>query len=97
MKKTLHYHLVPVDPKTSCFDFCEGFQIIITTLSQGIRPLVWQALAAAGEALAAIGQEKPSLEMFTAAQAIVIEIADQIGDADLRLAYRRDALAKIWG
>jgi len=31
------------------------------------------------------------------AQALVIEIADQISDTDLRFTYRRSALAKVWG
>ena len=66
-------------------------------LALGLRPLAWQAQAAAGDALAAAGQKQSALEKRTAAQALVIEIADQISDTDLRFTYRRSALAKVWG
>jgi tetratricopeptide (TPR) repeat protein len=64
--------------------------------SMGMRPLAWQAMAAAGDALAAANQIEPALLKRTAAQALVIEIADQISDLDLQHRYRKSALAKIW-
>jgi class 3 adenylate cyclase/tetratricopeptide (TPR) repeat protein len=69
----------------------------LAAMTLGLRPWAWQIMAAAGNALAEAGQNKPAHEKRNAAQALVIEIADQISDPDLRNAYQRSTLAKIWG
>lgn len=101
------HHLLPLAALTvgkiriACGELTAGLQAYMdaesSALGLGMRPLAWQAMAAAGDALEAAGQNEPAMEKRTAAQSLVIEIADQISDPDLRLIYRRSALAKVLG
>lgn len=61
----------------------------------GMRPIVWQARAAAAEALEVVGQNEQAEEKRAAARAMVEEIAALFQNQDLREAYLRNALGKI--
>jgi hypothetical protein len=61
----------------------------------GMRPLVWQARAAAADVLTALGQASQAEEKRQAAQAMVGEIAGLFEAQDLRAAFLQNALSKI--
>jgi class 3 adenylate cyclase/tetratricopeptide (TPR) repeat protein len=60
-----------------------------------MRPLVWQARAAAADALVRSGRMEQAGEKRAAAKAMVAEIADLFSDGDLRQAFLINALEKI--
>ncbi len=64
-------------------------------LELGMRPIVWQARAAAADVLVTTGQTKQAEAKREAAKAMVAEIANLFEDQDLREAFLRNALVKI--
>ncbi len=61
----------------------------------GMRPLIWQAHAAAVDGLVAAGRLEEAEVERQAAEGMVIEIANHIADLELRDTYLRNALRSI--
>jgi class 3 adenylate cyclase/tetratricopeptide (TPR) repeat protein len=61
----------------------------------GMRPVIWQAHAAAVEVETAAGRLEQADAERSAAESIVIELAGEFEDQELREAFLRNALAKI--
>ncbi|MFN2194631.1 MAG: hypothetical protein ACK2UW_00735, partial [Anaerolineales bacterium] len=61
----------------------------------GMRPILWQAHAAAAQALAACGDLREMDRRRTEAERIILEIAGEFDRQDLRDAYLRSNLAKL--
>lgn len=67
----------------------------LEALDFGMRPIVWQARAAAVDALTRLGRSERAETKRVAAKAMVVEIANLFQDPSLWDAFLRNALGKI--
>jgi tetratricopeptide (TPR) repeat protein len=61
----------------------------------GMRPIVWQIHASAAQALAASGRMEEMERRLTAARNVILDIASQFDEQELRDAYLRSNLARV--
>jgi hypothetical protein len=66
-----------------------------TAAQMGQRPLLWQAHAAAGRSLLALGRDAEAAEKQGQAQIVLDEIARLFADDELRSAFRESAARRL--